>query len=38
MTMAGLPSACREVLAAAAPGGPPVEINIPLPPPRPVLN
>jgi penicillin-insensitive murein endopeptidase len=38
MTLAALPNACREVLAAPAPGGGPLEINIPNPPPRPMVN
>ena len=42
ITLAGLPSACREVLAAPAPGGgngsAPLEVNIPDPKPRPVVN
>jgi len=38
MTMAGLPSACKQVLSAGVPGGGPMEIQMPLPPPRPQLN
>jgi len=35
ITMAGLPSACRQVLSAGVPGGGPMEIQVPLPPARP---
>ena len=41
MTMAGLPSTCREVLSAgvaAGAGGGAAEVNIPLPTPRPAIN
>lgn len=38
MTMAALPSTCRQVLSAGAPGGAPMQIQIPLPPPRPQIN
>jgi penicillin-insensitive murein endopeptidase len=38
ITLAGLPTACRQVLSAGAPGGAALEINIPLPPSRPQIN
>jgi len=38
LTLAGLPSACRDVLNAPAPGSTGAEVNIPLPTARPVIN